>query len=104
MGAETDHGGLAGLGQTAPHLHLRPVGFVVVDDVVFIVGFVVVDVFVVVDDVVVVGFVVVDDVVVDDVVVVSFVVDFAAVVVDDAVVRVENWPSHNMHYDYFFLL
>ena len=33
MGAEADHGGLAGLGQTAPHLHLRPVGFVVVDDV-----------------------------------------------------------------------
>ena len=32
MGAEADHGGLAGLGQTAPHLHLRPVGFVVVDD------------------------------------------------------------------------
>ena len=40
MGAEADHGGLAGLGQTAPHLHLRPVGFVVVDDI---------------DDVVVVG-------------------------------------------------
>ena len=42
MGAEANHGGLAGLGQTAPHLHLRPVGFVVVDDVV-VVGFVVVD-------------------------------------------------------------
>ena len=63
MGAEADHGGLAGLGQTAPHLHLRPVSFVVVDDaddVVVIVGFVVV-----VDEVIVVGFVVVDDV--DDV-------------------------------------
>ena len=49
MGAEANHGGLAGLGQTTPHLHLRPVGFVVVDDIV------------VVDDVVViVGFIVVD--------------------------------------------
>ena len=98
MGAEADHGGLAGLGQTAPHLHLRPVGFVVVDDVdddvVVIVGFVVVD------DVVVVGFVV-------DcaVVVVSFVVDCAAVVVADVVFRVEDWPSHNRsNYDNFFLL
>ena len=76
MGAEADHGGLAGLGQTAPHLHLRPVGFVVFDDV---------------DDVVViVGFVV---------------VDCAAVVVADVVFRVEYWPSNNMSkYDHFFLL
>ena len=87
MGAEADHGGLAGLGQTAPHLHLRPVGFVVFDDVV------------------VVGFVVVDDV--DDVVVIVgfVVVDCAAVVVADVVFRVEYWPSNNMSkYDHFFLL
>ena len=76
MGAEADHGGLAGLGQTAPHLHLRSVSFVVVDDA---------------DDVVViVGFVV---------------VDCAAVVVADVVFRVEYWPSNNMSkYDHFFLL
>ena len=77
MGAEANHGGLAGLGQTTPHLHLRPVGFVVVDDA---------------DDVVVVivGFIV---------------VDCAAVVVADVVFHVEGWPSHNRsNYDHFFLL
>ena len=78
MGAEANHGGLAGLGQTTPHLHLRPVGFVVVDDA---------------DDVVVVivGFIV---------------VDCAAVVVADVVFHVEDWPtSHNRsNYDHFFLL
>ena len=76
MGAEANHGGLAGLGQTTPHLHLRPVGFVVVDDA---------------DDVVVVivGFIV---------------VDCAAVVVADVVFHVEDWPSHNRsNYDHFFL-
>ena len=76
MGAEADHGGLAGLGQTAPHLHLRPVGFVVVDDA---------------DDVVVIGGFVV--------------VDCAAVVVADVVFRVEYWPSHNRsNYDHFFFI
>ena len=43
MGAEADHGGLAGLGQTAPHLHLRPVGLVLVDDADDVVVIVVVD-------------------------------------------------------------
>ena len=82
MGAEANHGGLAGLGQTTPHLHLRPVGFVVVDDA---------------DDVVVI-----DDVVV---VVGLVVVDCAAVVVVDVVFRVEYWPSHyRSNYNHFFLL
>ena len=76
MGAEANHGGLAGLGQTTPHLHLRPVGFVVVVDI---------D-----ESVVIVGFIV---------------VDCAAVVVADVVFHVEDWPSHNRsNYDHFFLL
>ena len=77
MGAEANHGGLAGLGQTTPHLHLWPVGFVVVVDI---------D-----ESVVIVGFIV---------------VDCAAVVVADVVFHVEDWPtSHNRsNYDHFFLL